>query len=466
MNRCLWSVAAALWLFGAPVQADLIRVNADITREAGTIPVNDLSSWVYDASLAEWIESLIPSGSDRLIVATQCYGGNMLSEFSSAANTTLLTASSSGRPAVDGGYHNDAAAALSPGSGRTAQTVHDAGAAGLSTTVDPPEMQETPQTGGSVAPGDFSLEPTSLSGPVLSRHVLYYAGLPLASDAADRDTIKANFAGQLNTTVTTVGGGAGDAGWDFTATSENLYNAIKSIGQDIASSSDPDKEQFILFLGDHGDYHGQSGFIGDEFIVVAPGDSLQTEGHDTFHTATDGGGSSTLSIDTRVLQADPTNKTGFSVFISPITLKSVPDDPEDYEPQFSPGDFTLNVRVHTITGDATPTATLTDFTELPFELGDDGFTNALGDILGEGITLFFEVAEQFFIDNFFDKTLDIELENHSSLSVEVRYFSQDTGAVRRFTELPEPASALLLTCGAATILARRRRVTRSPSGRG
>src|SRR5207244_4037052 len=78
-------------------------------------------------------------------------------------------------------------------------------------------------------------------------------------DAGDRDTIKQNFAGEPNTTVTTAGGEPsvndrqlGQNGWDYSGTLGGLEAAIKKAGDAIKNSSHPEREQFILFVGDHG----------------------------------------------------------------------------------------------------------------------------------------------------------------------------------------------------------------------
>ena len=60
------------------------------------------------------------------------------------------------------------------------------------------------------------------------------------SDAADRDRIKQNFAGDPNTTVTTAGGEPlaadrrlGQNGWDYSGTLDGLEAAIRKAGDAI-----------------------------------------------------------------------------------------------------------------------------------------------------------------------------------------------------------------------------------------
>jgi hypothetical protein len=78
-------------------------------------------------------------------------------------------------------------------------------------------------------------------------------------DNADRDVIVQNFAGQPNTTVDTAGGvrapsdsNKGVDGWEYPGTSRALSRAIAAAGTAIRNSENPAREQFILFVGDHG----------------------------------------------------------------------------------------------------------------------------------------------------------------------------------------------------------------------
>ena len=216
---------------------------AVVTR--GTI-VQNTGKGFYDEDLRTLLDNLMPTANAQstLIVFTECYGGDKLDNFAGRAGTTVLSATSPGETAKYGGYDNDAAAALDAGPGRTSATVHAAGVAGK-------HPSETPLSQG---PG-ASLEDTNPgAGPIKSRHVLYYAGMPDGSanpahtDNAYRDRIKANFAGDVATTVTTAGGsGLGD-GYDYPGTFNGMANALDAIN----NSMNPD-EQFILFISDHGD---------------------------------------------------------------------------------------------------------------------------------------------------------------------------------------------------------------------
>src|SRR6185436_7101354 len=113
------------------------------------------------------------------------------------------------------------------------------------------------------------------NGAVSSRHIIIFAGQPDSrtefvvrngamtvpatagqkerfSDVGDRDQIQSNFVGQAHTTVSAVGGNPGAEGWDYPGDLEGLHKAIKAAGEAIEASADPSKEQFILFVTDHG----------------------------------------------------------------------------------------------------------------------------------------------------------------------------------------------------------------------
>jgi hypothetical protein len=218
---------------------------------------------IFDTQLRDLLDAHIPVGNahSTLLVLTECYGGDKMDDFAGRANTTTLSATSPGQTALYGGYHDDAAKALKAGVGRTSDTVHDAGVAGK-------KGHEMPLKQG---PG-ASLEPTNAAGPIKSRHVLVYSGLtnnPL--DVADRNSIQANFAGDANTTVTTVGG-PGGGGWNHPGTFNGLRDALKAIGMNMNAN-----EQFILFVTDHGDLNRvnvpvacSSGTCTSEPLVLGP----------------------------------------------------------------------------------------------------------------------------------------------------------------------------------------------------
>ncbi|MEO8425935.1 MAG: hypothetical protein ABI651_02365 [Verrucomicrobiota bacterium] len=143
-------------------------------------------------------------------------------------------------------------------------------------------MSEWPTVAGAVSLANFPLNPVSTTGPIESRHIVIYCGSPIDrnvrvethdgktipsadgqktpfSDAGDRDRIKQNFSVESNTTVTTAGGApqAGDRrlgqnGWDYSGTLGGLEAALQKAEDAIKNSAHPEREQFILYVGDHG----------------------------------------------------------------------------------------------------------------------------------------------------------------------------------------------------------------------
>ncbi|MCK4998168.1 MAG: hypothetical protein KAS23_01490, partial [Anaerohalosphaera sp.] len=93
------------------------------------------------------------------------------------------------------------------------------------------------------------------NGPVKSRHIIVYAGKPDKKKGRDNDQlkqIKKNFAGEKNTTVHGVGGD-GNSPWSYPGTKAGLEKALKKVKEDMNKKGvDPKKEQFILFVTDHG----------------------------------------------------------------------------------------------------------------------------------------------------------------------------------------------------------------------
>ncbi|MCC7409042.1 MAG: VPLPA-CTERM sorting domain-containing protein [Phycisphaeraceae bacterium] len=399
--------AAAAWAGGVHA--------ATITK--GTLSASKGTS-ILDSDLAKWIDDYIPGGSQRLIVMTQCYGGDTAKAFTGKANTAVASATSAGEKATYGGYDKSAADALKPGAGKTASDVHTAGTGGKASG-------ETPSSNGGLGLGDFKLDPTDANS---SRHVLVYAGKPDGgggtSDTAQRDKIKGNFAGQTNTTITTAGGStAGSGGWDQEGSAAGLKKALKQIGDAINASADPSKEQFILFITDHGDTHQVDIPLNP---VITPGGSALVQNFQTFQT--------TATFGTAQFTEDANNVPGFSVFLDLHAMGL--EHPIVDGPLFAPGDWEL---VLTPNGGS---ATLLDsffdvFTELSID--DSGI---VGDEQGEGVQLFFPVSEPVMISSFFDVFVEIEVVNHTADDWTIGYVSQDSGDMAKI--VPEPAGLWLL----------------------
>ncbi len=295
------------------VTAAVIAACLVMTTQAGSKKATICTTYgddIYDYQLDQMIDSFIPPSAKRLIVLTQCYGGDAADNFT-GTNTAVLSATSPGQKAKYGGYDDDAANACKPGAGKTGQSVHAAGTAGK-------HPAETPVMGGGLAPGAVSLEPVTADGAVRSRHVVVYAGMPDAKgrDNAQRDKIKANFAGQPNTTVTTVGGVGPADGWDKHGWGRGLKDAINEAAAAIEAAPDPSKEQFLLFVTDHGDLHTV------EFVTtpVPPSNSIVVANVAAFVAAD--------------FQERQFERLGFSITVDLAPFTHAVGDPTDYAPFF------------------------------------------------------------------------------------------------------------------------------------
>lgn len=275
----------------------------DAPSAGGSLAAEGLQM-ITGEDLKGFIDQYVPSECQRLLIFTQCFGGNIaFSEgFRDMPNTAIASATSPNQKARYGGYDDDVSRAFRPEAGRTALDMHRDGIRGRSTVLPPEdgtpqtkkylfEESEWPVTAGGLGLESFSLAPVSAEGSVKSRHIIFYAGQPQdqqsylesqdgytvngtedpkateVGDPAVRDRVKSNFANQPNTTVRTVGGKPvsedstdGMNGWDLAGTYQGLERAIKEAGEAIRNAPDPSAEQFILYVGDHG---------GEGFTLVA-----------------------------------------------------------------------------------------------------------------------------------------------------------------------------------------------------
>lgn len=305
-------------------EADPENKPLDSPGAGGTLATSGLQM-ITNEDLKGFIDKHIPAECERLLIFTQCFGGNIAQAegFRDMPNTAIASASSPNQTAKYGGYDDDAARGLRPEEGRTALDMHRDGVRGRNNPIPPrdgtPRSKkflfkdgEWPVTAGGMNLDAFSLAPVSNDGPVKSRHIVFFAGQPEdkklyldtqdgytvkgngnpmdveVGDPAVRDRVKSNFAGQQNTTVRTVGGEpiaenstTGKDGWDLAGTYEGLEKAIKEAGDAIRNSPDPSAEQFILYVGDHG---------GQGFTVVD--DPIELDANGTY----------TLQVDLSTLQ--------------------------------------------------------------------------------------------------------------------------------------------------------------------
>jgi hypothetical protein len=412
----------------------------------GSLSVSKGAS-ILDDNLAIFLNDLLDPEVPRLIVLTECFGGNTVGSFANRGNTSVISATSRGELATYGKYDLDAANALKPGAGTTAKTVHDAGIASKDAT-------ETPTTGGGIKPQDYPLEKVTNTSAVKSRHVLVYAGKPdggnIVGDVVQRDKIKANFAGEPNTTVRSVGG-PGGGGWDYAGSATGLRQALKDIESDIQKSGNPpSSEQFILFVTDHGDTEKCEN---PRKRFPAKSSSSLVDDFSSF-TSTE------LDPMDLNLANDPNNQPAFSIFI-PFTSSDEVTYPSSGN-FFNPGDWTLSLHHLGLNGQD---FTLSNSFDQAFELDGD---NILGNADGstpEGIDVFFSLPFPIntpdFNSSFFDMNYEVSLANNTFTDYTVDSFCQDSGAITKRV-VPEPATLTLCGLGMFSLLGyawRRRRRT-------
>ena len=125
--RRVLGTLAALVVFSAVVDADTATITGHNGRGA-----------ITPSQLSEMLAAHIPGATPKLLVFSQCYGGNIADApaFRRMANTAITSGTSPGQQGAYGGYHDDAARALRPGTGRTAMNVHRDGFAGRMITWD------------------------------------------------------------------------------------------------------------------------------------------------------------------------------------------------------------------------------------------------------------------------------------------------------------------------------------------
>jgi|GEM_PF-6539771 len=382
-------------------------VQAQVAVTDGTLPVTAPGEPpIFDDELAEMIRRLIPQCSKKLMMFTQCYGGNFLDQFEGDPNTATTSADEPGDESIYGGYHDDAARGLKSGPGRTAKDAHDAGTAGKAAS-------ESPQSGGGLGLTDFPLDPVGTNG-VCSRHILVYAGIPEPMDDADRDAIKANFPDDgVTQTVHTVGGNGAADGYDKPASHKGMEDAMKEIGDLIRNAENPCCEQFILFVTDHGDIHA---------ITVPP---LGGGGNWPLVPGVNPWGGPIAGLSSAIVEptawlADPSNQTSFSLFM-PIgdVGMTTPAEPHNFLP---PGSLVMQLQSPV----QSTTVQAQKWTYL--DVNHDG---VVGNWPGEGVNAIFPIPEPTMIGAFFDVFYNVQIQNNTALTLPVSKFRQDSGEIAR-----------------------------------
>jgi len=415
--------------------------------------------------LSTWLDTHVPWQAKKLLILTECYSGSIAlsPQFVNAPNTVVLAATVPNQTAKYGGFHDDAARSSHVGDGRTAQDIFETASKGRITAYAPVihglppaqkrllrESGEWPVYSGGLAMQNFSLESVSATGPVQSRHIIVYMGQPETktiyvaeidgvtvpsdtagptpiSDEADRDIIKSNFSTEMNTTVRTVGGhprpgnpDIGKVGWDLPGDQSGLLKAIIEAGQAISNSPNPSAEQFILFVGDH----GQQGSFGYSGSAVAVPIFVSTEITTTW-TAPSLGDSIGYNW-----KLEPGNKPSFTIKISERAdigeLRAA-----GVSPRPQPGDFALEIQPA-----SGPLVVLTDFITQPFDIDGGG---KVGDRPGEYWKLHFPVDEDFVLGSLSAEPPVIRLHNDTTSEWELYELKLLSGAIaRQSSRAPQP----------------------------
>ena len=421
----------------------------------GSLVANDHT--VPADTLRGMIDRFIPAESEKLFVFTQCFGGNLIlsPSFANAPNLCILSAAVANQTGKYGGYHDDAARGLKPEAGRTAKTLHSEGVRGKTTAVPAPGTTNTfafhfrnsewPITGGTLAPEAFSLEPITPTSQIQSRHIVIFMGQPetknirvqthgtitepgrlgtvqVISDNADRDSIIQQFAGQPNTSIFTVGGD-GTGGWQKPGTSIELSRAIRAAGDEIAASDNPAREQFILFVGDHG---GTGYTPGPSQVAANPGSSVTFPNpldiiprSDELHklTTQDPNSIPTLQINAEPGAIPQTQDHGYAPFAP-----------------FPPDSFTVALSAN----DGT-TLTLSTFEQISFDWDEDGVIEPHD---GEYTGMVFPIPESDLFGKFSGKAVDITFGNNSTANLTLTGVDLHLGAAPRTDYIIPPPRIL------------------------
>jgi len=431
-------------------------------NQPGSLPAFGPFGDIDSSELSTWLEAHIPMQAKKLVILTECFGGSIAlsPQFIGAPNTVVISATVPNQTAKYGGHHDDAARSTRPGPGRTAQNIHETASKGRVTGYAPTlhglpvekrlmrESGEWPVYSGGLALQNFSLESVSSTGAVQSRHIVVYMGQPetktnfvsmidgvtvpsgygdpaVISDNADRDAIKTSFSAEMNTTVRTVGGEPdpaditkGQNGWDLPGDQSGLLQAIIEAGNAISNSPNPSAEQFILFVGDHGQ-QGTSLFSGAAITLpitidagISPGWKAPTAYDD-------------LGINWKL---DLGNKPSFTIKIttdnprrSGDTVTSAGGVQPATRPR--PGDFSLEIRPAN-----EPPLRLTNFVSQPFDIDGGG---SVGDRPGEYWKLFFPVDEDYVFRSLSSAPPTFRLRNNTTSEWTLTEMKLLSGAIAR-----------------------------------
>jgi hypothetical protein len=249
------------------------------------------------------------------------------------------------------------------------------------------------------------------------------------NDTDDRDAIIQNFTGQPNTTVITVGGAPnpgdstqGTNGWSKPGSARALARAIQAVGDAMRNSENPAREQFILFVGDHGGV----GFDAAPFRtnVAAHSSIFLPEALKIV------GGEDALY---ELISADPNGTPVLHVQVEPAGQNLVAPRAFAPPPAFPPGSFSV-----TLSAGAANQLTLEGFSQMAWDWDADGQINPTN---GEYVTLRFGIAEPDLLMRFLGQNVTVQFNNRSDQNLAVTGLRLNYGNWPK-TESPIPPPRL------------------------
>jgi hypothetical protein len=333
---------------------------------------------IFDYQLRNLLDTNLPFCNKKLLVLTQCFGGNMVDDFANVPNVAVASATSDGEQSYYGYYDEAASIALYNESGRTAQDLHNE-------AMMNHHALESPISGGGLPLSQFPLD--LFGQPQRNLHILFYAGRPADPDVSYLMTIRER---NPLADIVVVSSGLLQSQSNFPATYDGLRDALATIEGRMTGCDD----QFVMFASDHGGLY----FGPDRANTLPPG---QTSVPTPALPSSLGG----------ILQGTADPHTYF-VFFIPLYGTGITVDADGSPPLFAPGAWSISIP--TSTG---PQA-FTVFTQIPLELGGDAI---VGDDPGEGVFVRFEIPVQTFIDAFVGHTNSVTITNNDprTWSVEI-----------------------------------------------
>ncbi len=380
-----WStiIPVVLTLFFFPAVQKAEPQDSRIPLDMGTLSTQGQPETV-DFMLRQLIDNYIPTNRahSAILIFTECFGGDQVDDFEGRCSTTVLSATSSGEQATYNKYDLYISEQLKPGP-QTAFEIH----MGYKKDLNDEEYETKSHW---IPPGTLgaSLEETTKTGNIRSRHILFYAGKPETKDDIYLANLIKNFGGGFNTTITTAAGKGKEEKnqkYDYPGTLEGLRQALAEIREKMNPN-----EQFILFVTDHG---GIQKVVTE--VTAQPGETLID----------------TIELDSYLRglmdgTLENNDSTGISVFIKgEVTVK--------------PGDITISVDGQEYQL----------FTPYRIDLNGDGILTADDN---EGYQLFFKVDE--------DKLTgdvppgqpyrpNIVITNNKNTAIEFRYITVKCGTI-------------------------------------